>query len=166
MSASVLYLGAIVLANLSLLWFGPVASIVNAFVLIGLDLSLRDYLHESWKGKQLWLKMFALICSGSVITILLNVDALQIAIASATAFAVSAFGDAVVYQYLQKKSYLWRVNGSNVAGSALDSLIFPTLAFGALMPEIVIGQFLAKLLGGGAWSLLLRKFDPLPRHTH
>jgi len=36
------YLGAITLANLSLLWFGPSAAIVNAFLLIGLDLTLRD----------------------------------------------------------------------------------------------------------------------------
>ena len=74
------------------------------------------------------------------------------------AFGVSGLGDAFVYQFLRKYQYLLRVNSSNVVGSALDSLIFPTLAFGALMPEIVIGQFLAKIVGGGLWSVLLRKW--------
>jgi len=160
------YLGAIVLANLTLLWFGPAASIFNAFVLIGLDLSLRDRLHEDWQGKGLWLKMFALILSGSVITVALNTDALQIAIASAIAFAVSAFGDAAVYQHLRRKTYLFKSNTSNLVGSALDSLIFPTLAFGVLMPEIVIGQFVAKIAGGGIWSVVLKRYDPSPRDTN
>ena len=57
------YLGAIILANLTLLWFGPSAAIVNAFLLIGLDLSLRDRLHEAWSGKALWAKMLVLVAS-------------------------------------------------------------------------------------------------------
>ena len=46
----VIYLGAIVLANFMILWFGPAVSVVNAFLLIGLDLSLRDRLHDAWGG--------------------------------------------------------------------------------------------------------------------
>ena len=157
--AVIIYLLSIVLANLAIVWFGPAASIVNAFLLIGLDLTLRDRLHDAWQGQQLWLRMFALICTGSVVTVLLNLDALPIAIASAVAFGVSGVGDAFVYQLLRSKQYLLRVNGSNVVGSALDSMIFPTLAFGALMPEIVIGQFAAKLVGGGLWSLILKKWQ-------
>lgn len=152
------YLASVVLANLTILWFGPAASILNAFLLIGLDLTLRDRLHDAWQGSQLWLRMFALILSGSLITILLNWDALSIALASAVAFGVSGMGDALAYQLLRQRTYLLRVNGSNVVGSALDSLIFPTLAFGALMPEIVLGQFLAKIGGGAVWSFLLRRF--------
>ena len=61
MIAVYIYLAAIVVANISLLSFGPVASIFNAFILIGLDLSLRDKLHDEWKGRHLWWKMLALI---------------------------------------------------------------------------------------------------------
>jgi hypothetical protein len=53
---------------------------------------------------------------------------------------------------------LIRANGSNVAGSAVDSIVFPTLAFGAFMPEIVLGQFVAKFVGGFLWSLVLQRF--------
>ena len=155
----VIYLIAIVLANLTLLLFGPTASIFNAFILIGLDLSLRDKLHDQWHGKNLWLKMLALICGGSAITVALNWDALPIAIASSVAFLASGIGDAVVYSRLRKFRFLVRANGSNVAGSALDSVIFPTMAFGVFMPEIILGQFLAKIGGGAIWSFVISYFS-------
>lgn len=47
------YLIAIVAANLSVAYFGPQATIVNAFLLIGLDLSTRDKLHELWRNDRL-----------------------------------------------------------------------------------------------------------------
>ena len=155
----VIYLAAIVLANLLLLWFGPVASIYNAFILIGLDLSLRDKLHDHWDGENLWVKMLALICGGSAITVALNWDALPLAIASSVAFLASGIGDAVVYSRLRKFRFLVRANGSNVAGSALDSVIFPTMAFGVFMPEIILGQFLAKIGGGAIWSFVISYFS-------
>jgi len=78
-----IYLLAVVLANMIILWFGPQAAIITAFLFIGLDLTLRDKLHDQWQGKHLWLKMLALICGGSAISIALNWDALPIALASA-----------------------------------------------------------------------------------
>jgi|TARA_S200002703_G_scaffold2877_1_gene4340 uncharacterized PurR-regulated membrane protein YhhQ (DUF165 family) len=154
----VVYLVAIVAANLTVNHFGPSASIFIAFLFIGLDLSIRDQLHDSWQNDKLIIKMLALIVSGSVITILLNLEAMQIAVASATAFGVAAIGDAVVYHYLRKRIFLVRANGSNVAGAGLDSLIFPTIAFGGLMPWIVLGQFVAKILGGLLFSLIIERF--------
>lgn len=35
-------------ANASVLIWGPAASILNAFLLVGLDLAPRDALHEAW----------------------------------------------------------------------------------------------------------------------
>ena len=154
----VVYLVAIVAANLTVNHFGPSASIFIAFLFIGLDLSIRDQLHDSWQNDKLIIKMLALIVSGSVITILLNLEAMQIAVASATAFAVAAIGDSIIYHYLRKRIFLVRANGSNVAGAGLDSLIFPTIAFGGLMPWIVLGQFVAKVLGGLLFSLIIERF--------
>ena len=153
-----IYLLAVVLANMIILWFGPQAAIITAFLFIGLDLTLRDKLHDQWQGKHLWLKMLALICGGSAISIALNWDALPIALASAAAFLCAGIVDSLVYAGLRKKRFLIRANGSNVAGSAVDSIVFPTLAFGAFMPEIVLGQFVAKFVGGFLWSLVLQRF--------
>lgn len=153
-----IYLLAVVLANMIILWFGPQAAIITAFLFIGLDLTLRDKLHDQWQGKHLWLKMLALICGGSAISIALNWDVLPIALASAAAFLCAGIADSLVYAELRKKRFLIRANGSNVAGSAVDSIVFPTLAFGAFMPEIVLGQFVAKFVGGFLWSLVLQRF--------
>ena len=160
-----IYLVAIVAANLIVNAFGPSASIFIAFLFIGLDLSLRDQLHDSWQNKQLVQKMAALIISGSLITILLNLQAMQIAVASATAFGVAAIGDGIVYQLLRKRIFLVRASGSNIAGAALDSIIFPTIAFGGLMPAIVAGQFAAKVVGGAIWSLVILRIRE-KRHSN
>jgi hypothetical protein len=153
-----IYLLAVVLANMLILWLGPQAAVITAFLFIGLDLSLRDKLHDQWHGKQLWWKMLALICGGSAISIALTWDALPIALASATAFLASGVGDALVYAGLRKKRFMIRANGSNVAGSTIDSIVFPTLAFGVFMPEIIQGQIVAKFVGGFLWSLVIQKY--------
>jgi hypothetical protein len=56
-----LYLAAIVAANLSVAYFGPASTIVNAFLFIGLDLTARDRLHDAWHGRGLAWKMTLLI---------------------------------------------------------------------------------------------------------
>ncbi len=152
-----LYLTAIVAANLTVAVFGPSMTIVNAFLFIGLDLTSRDKLHDAWHGRGLWWKMVLLIAVGSALSWVLNRDAGQIALASFVAFALAGVADALTYQLLHKREYLVRVNGSNVISAAVDSLVFPALAFGALLPAIVLGQFFAKIAGGALWSFVLRK---------
>jgi hypothetical protein len=149
------YLGAIVAANLLVATFGPTVVIVNAFVFIGLDLTCRDQLHDAWEGRWLLPKMALLIATGGAISFLLNAAAGQIAVASTVAFSVAAALDGLTYALLGDRVRMVRVNGSNVVGAAADSLIFPTVAFGALMPVIVLGQFIAKVTGGFVWSLIL-----------
>lgn len=155
----ILYLIAIVLANLSVAAFGPSMVIVNAFLFIGLDLTARDHLHDAWHGNKLLPKMTALIAAGSILSWLLNRNAGQIALASFVAFAAAATVDAIVYHLLGKYPRWLRINGSNIPSALVDSLVFPTLAFGAFLPLIVLGQFIAKVLGGFAWSLVFRWID-------
>lgn len=152
----VLYLAAIVVANLSVAAFGPGVTIINAFWLIGLDLTLRDRLHDRWQGDSLILRMAGLIALSGAISYGLNADAGPIALASTVAFIVSATLDGLAYQLLKPYRRFVRINGSNVIGAAADSLIFPTLAFGAFLWPIVLGQFAAKVAGGFLWSLILR----------
>jgi hypothetical protein len=155
----VLYLLAIVLANLSVAAFGPRFAILNAFLFIGLDLTARDRLHDAWKGRQLLPRMTALIAAGSILSWLLNRDAGPVALASFVAFAAAAAVDTLVYHWLGGYPRWLRINGSNIPSAAVDSLVFPTLAFGAFLWPIVLGQFAAKTLGGFVWSLLLRWLD-------
>jgi uncharacterized PurR-regulated membrane protein YhhQ (DUF165 family) len=142
-----LYATAMTLANLSIAQWGPWVSPINAFLFIGLDLALRDLLHTKLKAWQ----MGSLIAATGLLTYVLNPAAGMIAIASAVSFTAAAVVDWGVFI---KASGTWfkRSTKSNVAGAAVDSLLFPTIAFGVLMPQIVAAQFLAKVAGGAVWA--------------
>jgi len=150
--AVVIYAIAMTLANLSVATWGPWVSPINAFVLIGLDLALRDWMHVRLRAWQ----MGALILATGALTYVLNPAAGMIAVASCAAFTAAALVDWATFANL-RGSWLFRANGSNVAGAAVDSLIFPTLAFGVLMPHVVILQFLAKVCGGALWAWVLAR---------
>lgn len=151
--AIAIYAAAMTVANLTVAIFGPAISPINAFILIGLDLALRDWLHVRMK----WWQMLALIAATGLLTYALNPTAGMIAVASACAFSVAALVDWATFASL-RGSWVFRSNGSNVAGAAVDSLIFPTIAFGALMPQIVLMQFVAKVAGGAIWSAVIAKY--------
>lgn len=158
-----LYLIAIVIANLSVTQFGPSVTILNAFLFIGLDLTTRDYLHDRWQGRGLWLKMLALIAAGSLLSYALNVNAGPIALASFVAFAGAGAADTLMYWLLGDRAKLVKINGSNVVSAAVDSLIFPILAFGfPILWWVVFGQFAAKVAGGFIWSLVLSRLSSRP----
>ena len=157
MLAVIVYCAAMVGANLSVAAFGPWISPLNAFLFIGLDLSLRDHLHDKWRGLSLWPRMLGLIVAAGAISYLLNPASAKIAVASVTAFLVAGGIDAFVYHLLRDRPYMQRSNGSNAAGAAVDSFIFPAMAFGGFLPAIVALQFAAKVGGGFVWSLLLRR---------
>lgn len=152
----VVYLLAIVSANLLVATFGASVTIVNAFLFIGLDLVTRDALHEQWHGRNLYRNMALLIGTGSLLSALLNWQATPIAIASFVAFAAAGIADTVTYQALGERSHLFRVNGSNVIAAGVDSILFPAIAFGLpLLVPIMVGQFVAKVAGGFIWSLAI-----------
>jgi uncharacterized PurR-regulated membrane protein YhhQ (DUF165 family) len=150
--ALIAYAVAMIAANLLVATFGPSVTAINAFLLIGLDLTLRDWLHFRLKTWQ----MASLIIGTGLITYGLNPASGMIALASAVSFLAASIVDWVIFV---KTTGTWikRANISNTAGSAVDSLLFPTIAFGALMPEIVAFQFIAKVCGGAVWSYILEK---------
>lgn len=152
-----IYILAITVANLTIAQFGPWVSPINSFLLIGLDMVLRDKLHDKWVGNGLLIRMTGLIVAAGIISFLLNPATLMISVASSVAFGVAMIVNSIVYQMNIKNKWLIRSNVSNTAGSAVDSLLFPTIAFGVIMPEIIILQFTAKVVGGFMWSLLFNK---------
>jgi queuosine precursor transporter len=159
MIAVTAYFAAIVGANLSVAHFGPWISPLNSFLLIGLDLALRDRLHDDWRGRGLWPRMGLLIGGAGLVSYLLNPAAGHIAVASVVAFCAAGVVDALLYHCLRHRPYLQRSNGSNVGGAAVDSILFPTIAFGAFLPGIVALQFAAKVGGGALWAWVLSRRD-------
>ena len=153
-----LYIAAVVAANFSVHFFGPVSTPINAFLFIGLDFIVRDKLQDLWTGRHLFPKMGALIGAGALITFLLQPEVGRIAAASCIAFAVSSSVDWGIYSLIRKRPWMVRANVSNFFAAGADSLLFPTIAFGAFMPLIVLAQWTAKVLGGLVWSWVFARF--------
>jgi queuosine precursor transporter len=151
-----LYLAAIVAANLIAARFGPAASIYNAFVLIGFDLITRDRLADFW-GTTRWAKMALLILTGALLSYLATPDAHMIAEASAISFACAETGEGLRYHLLRKRRWMQRANIAAWLGAAIDSFVFPTLAFGGVMWSITAGQFIAKTAGALFCLLLIAR---------
>ena len=150
-----MYLIAIVAANITVSIYGPSVTIINAFLFIGLNLTARDTLHDLWSDN-LKRNMSLLIIAGSLLSWAMGAG--QIALASGLAFAASETVDSIAYHMLKGKYKLVQINGSNVFSAAVDSLIFPVLAFGfPVLWLIVAGQFAAKVLGGFVWSVIINR---------
>lgn len=155
--AVVVYVCAIALANVLVAAFGPAWSVINAFVLIGLDLSLRDYLHDGFRGRRA-VKLGAMIVAGGALAYIVDPSSGRIALASSLAFIIAATADSIAYHLLRRRQWMTRANGSNLVGAGVDSFFFPAIAFGfPLLWPIVLGQFVAKVAGGALWSLVIER---------
>lgn len=146
----VLYILVIILANLSTTYFGIWITPFNAFFLIGVELVLRDVMHESLSKSS----MLSIVVIAGVISFIINAESKNIAIASFVAIVVSCFVDYYVYSKTKGK-WTKRSNTSNFFSGFTDSLIFPLIAFGFFNPYIFTLQWLAKFVGGFIWTLLL-----------
>ena len=167
-SLVIIYLLAIVLANVSFAMWGMLVEPWISFGLIGLDLTSRDYLHTAWGGRNLALKMGLLILSGSALSASLGLalpffgpepimaidgGILRVAFASAAAFAAAGTIDTLIFSVLPQR---WlRINGSNLVAGLVDSAVFPIVAFGELSWWLIFYFGAVKFLGGAAWWLAL-----------
>jgi uncharacterized PurR-regulated membrane protein YhhQ (DUF165 family) len=157
-----IYLSAIIAANLSISEWGAEAAVYNAFLFIGLDLATRDALHDLWRGR-LIRNMAALIAAGSALSYALAL-ALgsgpfvgRIAFASAVAFGAAALADSLLYHLLRDRPWYERANQSNIAGAAVDSLVFVALWPFGFQFTLAATLFFAKVAGGVCWAFVLAK---------
>ncbi len=156
------YLVAIVAANLSVAHWGAEAAIYNAFLFIGLDLTTRDALHDLWRGR-LIRNMSLLIVAGSALSYVLGLwlgsgpSVGRIALASMVAFGAAATADALAYHLLRDKPWYERANQSNIAGAAVDSLVFVALWPFGFNFTLAFTLFAAKVAGGVVWSFFLSR---------
>lgn len=160
-----MYLGAVVIANVGFATWGMASEPWISMMLIGFDLTSRDYLHQAWHGQGLAWKMGGLILAGSALSALLGLvtgglfttvidgGVMLVSVASAASFLAAATVDALTYSVLGQR---WlRINGSNAASAVVDSFVFPAVAFGAF--DLGFGLYFAavKFIGGAFWWLAL-----------
>lgn len=151
------YLLAITVANLAVAHLGPGVVPLCSFLLVGFDLVVKDVLQERWAGARRVVGLGGLIGTGSALSYLLASEAGPVALASCLAFGLASTADALTLAALSTRSRDVRVNGSNLVGAVVDSLVFPLVAFGGLDPQLVAAQVAAKMVGGFAWWTVLRR---------
>jgi len=149
------YLLAFIFANFIVLWFGAKGLIFTALFLIPFDFVMRCLFHETWKGKELILKLGSLVIAASLITFLINKSALNIALGSAGGFISAQIFAGIFYQFFIKKSYFIKVNGSDAIGILIDSLVFQLVAFHTIDLYVSTGQFILKIIGGLFWYWII-----------
>ena len=155
--AILIYIAALCCANLLAHHFGPSATPWIALTLVGLDLSIRDWLNvviPRWG-------MAILIPAAGLIAFAFDPSVRFIALASVVAFVISEWVEWGCFQAAEG-SWFKRAVKANTAAAAVDSLIFPALAFHAFLPWISLAQFLAKTVGSTVWAYGLQ-FIPMKR---
>jgi uncharacterized PurR-regulated membrane protein YhhQ (DUF165 family) len=156
-----LFLAAIVAANLTLTNFGPGWILPNAFFLIGLDFITRDRLADFW-GTTRFAKMAVLIAAGGVLSYWLNDNAAKIAIASTVSFCAAELVEAVSYHLLRREAWADRAPKAALTAAVVDSIVFPTMAFGTFVFTVSFGQFCAKLAGATFWTWVVARSMTAP----
>ena len=163
--AIAVYLGAIVAGNMLAGHYGPWVTPVVGFFLIGLDLTLRDILHQGWSDRGVLRRnMLVLIIAGSALTLAVCWSARRIALASTAAFSAEAAMATLIYSWCTRWPCLWKINAANLVGGLVDSLVFPTLAFGMFLPGVTAAQWGTKFAGGFVWALILTRWKKKVDH--
>jgi uncharacterized PurR-regulated membrane protein YhhQ (DUF165 family) len=88
----------------------------------------------------------------------------RIALASMVAFGAAATVDAIAYHYLRRRDWYERVNGSNILGAGVDSLVFVALWPFGFQFTYAFTLWVAKVAGGVFWAMLLRRNEWLDRN--
>lgn len=163
----VLFVTVMAAANLVIAHYGPWLLPATAFISLGVSMVCRDYLHDVWyageNSRVFWTRMILLVVAAGAISWLINPDAGRVALASTVAIAGGAALDTAAFAALFRFKWLVRSNGSNVAGSLGDSILFPLVAFGVAgvggwgpFALLVLAQAGTKWAGGLFWSLVFR----------
>lgn len=164
---ALLYIAFAVAANLIVNDQGPSSVIYVAFVLVGPVLTLRDFLHKRWEDLPrlgFFMRMISIIAMGSLLTYIAAPSAGDVAKASFIAFFASELCDMSVFALLRHEGTSTRTNASNVISAAVDSLLFPTIAFGSILWAVSYQQWVAKISGGVIWLLLWHFVRPEPKY--
>lgn len=153
------FLTAFVAANLIVKHFGAYGLWISSLLLIPLDFVCRCIIHEKLRGFKLLATLFILTMLAATITILINANAVQVALASICGFAAAQVTAGLFYQIAlaQHKSYFVKVNLSDLVAIVFDSIMFQWVAFSVISPQVTGGQILIKFIGGLFWYWIFFK---------
>lgn len=148
------YVAIFLLANLLVASFGPAVTPFNALFLIAADMVLRDRIQ--FESGAAW-SILACLLAG-VATVLIAPGSEMIALASGLSCLLAGSASAIAFK-LKSGGFFQKALPANVISAAVDSIAFPLIAFGAIMPGITVAQFAAKTIGASIILLIIRKLS-------
>lgn len=157
------YLLAFTLSNLIVQHLGAQGLIITALLLIPFDFVMRCVFHEQWSGIGLIIKLGALTVAAGFITYLINKESINVVMGSIAGYTGAQITAGIAYQILINKSYLAKVNLSDVVAIVSDSILFQLVAFSEIDQKITLSQILLKIIGGLFWYYIIFrviKFKP------
>ncbi len=154
-SKYLIYILAFTFANLLVVWFGPYGLIISSLLLVPFDFIMRCLFHETQKGIKLLLSLTTLVLLSSVVTVYINHDSFNIALASCLGFTGAQIGAGIFYQLMIKQKYFIKVNGSDLIAIIVDSIIFQIIAFSEIDTTVFLSQVLMKFIGGLFWYYII-----------
>lgn len=153
----VAFLTAFIGANLLVKHYGAFGLIVASAILIPFDLVIRCVIHELYSGWKLFCILFGLTLCAALVTVWIYPEAINIAKGSIAGFVAAQITAGIFYQTVKRrsKSYLLKVNMSDLVAVIFDSIVFQLIAFGILIPFVTLGQIGIKFVGGLLWYFIL-----------
>lgn len=154
MKAAIIYVGAVLTANYTAVWFVPLpffGLVAVGTLVFGVTFTTRDYAHRLGR-----LRVYVMIAVAALASVALSLAGSvdwRIVAASVLAIVLSETADTEIYQRLIGRRWLARVAGSNAVSIPLDSLLFNLIAFAGVFPwsvlaAIAIGEIVVKFAVG------------------
>jgi len=159
-----LYVGSILLANLTLDEFIPLpvfGLLSVGTVFFAAVFTLRDRIHRAGGLRAVYAAIAAALIVNTLAAVLLGTPWRFVG-ASFLAILVGELADTAVYQRLIRKSWWTRVLASNAVSVPLDSVLFTLLAFWGEMStrdivQIIFADILAKYTIAALFALRVRQ---------
>jgi uncharacterized PurR-regulated membrane protein YhhQ (DUF165 family) len=170
MVSAVIYIAAVLVANLTATWFLPLPIFgqvaVGTFV-FGFTFTQRDRMHRH--GRRF---VYTVIFLAAFLSAMLSVFGQvppRIILASVIAIVLSETVDTEIYQRLLAKSWWHRVLSSNAVSIPLDSIFFNLVAFlgvagfpASFLVSLIVGEIVVKFAVGALTAVWRSRYDKQP----
>ena len=159
MRAAIIYIVAVLAANLTATWFLPLpvfGQVAVGTFIFGFTFTQRDRMHV--RGRKFVYGVIALTAVLSAILSAVGQVPPRIILASVVAIVLAETADTEVYQRLLANSWWHRVLTSNAVSIPLDSLFFNLVAFlgvfdARMLVALIFGEIVVKFLVGAVAAI-------------
>lgn len=154
MRSAIIYIAAVLVANLTATWFLPLpvfGQVAVGTFIFGFTFTQRDRMHA--RGRKFVYSVIAIAAALSAILSAFGHVPSRIILASVIAIVLAETADTEIYQRLLAKSWWHRVLTSNAVSIPLDSIFFNLVAFlgvfdARMLVSLIFGEIVVKFLVG------------------